>query len=121
MLEELLAELRRRQDESSEKPVCGSAKKGGYNTTAHVFALFLILFLSTLGKRIKCNIITRLTPFSMLLPSHSPPFPETTHPTSIPIPIETFRNRCAHRDGIHTPLAHRIHILDGSVPAFFLE
>lgn len=121
MLEDLLAELRRRQDESAEKPVCGSAKKGGYNTTAHVFALFLILFLSTLGKRIKCNNMTRLTSFSMLLPRHSPPFPEATHPTSIPIPIEAFRNRCANCDGIYTPLAHRVHILDGPVSAFFLE
>ncbi|KPI45338.1 Zinc-regulated transporter 2 [Cyphellophora attinorum] len=48
-IEALYAELRRRQDESPDKPVCGSAKKGGYNTPAHVFALFLILFLSTLA------------------------------------------------------------------------
>ncbi len=48
-LDLLHAELRRRQ-ESPEKPECGtSGKQGHYNTGAHVFALFLILGLSTLG------------------------------------------------------------------------
>lgn len=45
----LQAELQRRQD-GEEKPACGSVRKGSYNTGAHVFALFLILILSTLGK-----------------------------------------------------------------------
>ncbi|KAM3067520.1 hypothetical protein ACMFMF_009520 [Clarireedia jacksonii] len=47
----LLAELaRRQQDEATgtvpEKPVCGSGAKGSYNTSAHVFALVLILVLT---------------------------------------------------------------------------
>lgn len=41
------AELLRRQD--GERPQCGSGKKGSYNTPAHVFALVLILVLSTFG------------------------------------------------------------------------
>ncbi|KAF7871621.1 hypothetical protein EAF04_003728 [Stromatinia cepivora] len=50
----LLAELRRRQqqDESgaiAQKPVCGSGVKGSYNTSAHVYALVLILVLSTIA------------------------------------------------------------------------
>ncbi|KAK6613086.1 ZIP Zinc transporter [Botrytis cinerea] len=48
----LLAELaRRQQDESAvpEKPVCGSGVKGSYNTSAHVYALVLILVLSTIA------------------------------------------------------------------------
>lgn len=46
----LQAELAKRQDESS-KPVCGSGKaKDGYNTSLHVFALILILALSTAGE-----------------------------------------------------------------------
>lgn len=46
----LLEELRRR-DESSTRPSCGSVASGQtYNTPLHVFALFLILVLSTLGK-----------------------------------------------------------------------
>ena len=49
-LELLRTELYRRQEDGSAKPECGSAKKGGYNTGVHVFALFLILILSTLGK-----------------------------------------------------------------------
>jgi zinc transporter 1/2/3 len=47
----LLAELRRRQDEGEEQPQpeCGTKSRGWYDTPAHVFALFLILTLSTLG------------------------------------------------------------------------
>ncbi|KAG8674834.1 hypothetical protein FPOAC2_00869 [Fusarium poae] len=44
----ILAELRRRQ-EDGEKPECGSRSKGSYDTSAHVFALILILVLSTLA------------------------------------------------------------------------
>lgn len=43
----LLAELERRQEDLT-KPACGSAGKGSYNTSAHVLALVLILFLSTI-------------------------------------------------------------------------
>ena len=43
----LLAELSRR-DDANERPACGSGKKGSYDTGIHVFALFLILTLSTL-------------------------------------------------------------------------
>jgi zinc transporter 1/2/3 len=47
----LRAELKRRQDEEAvPKPVCGSGKMGKYNTSSHVFALVLILVLSTVGK-----------------------------------------------------------------------
>ncbi|RSL64942.1 hypothetical protein CEP54_004443 [Fusarium duplospermum] len=44
----ILAELRRRKDDG-EKPECGSRTKGSYDTSAHVFALILILALSTLA------------------------------------------------------------------------
>ena len=44
----LLAELSRRDDTTS-RPECGSGNKGSYDTGIHVFALFLILTLSTLG------------------------------------------------------------------------
>ncbi|CAN9202254.1 Zinc/iron permease [Alternaria alternata] len=44
----LHAELLRRQQEDEERPECGSkGGKGYYNTPVHVFALFLILTLST--------------------------------------------------------------------------
>ncbi|THV49747.1 hypothetical protein BGAL_0181g00200 [Botrytis galanthina] len=50
----LLAELARRQQQQDgsgvpEKPVCGSGVKGSYNTSAHVYALVLILVLSTIA------------------------------------------------------------------------
>lgn len=49
----LRAELRRRQDEDSstpQKPSCGSnTRVRSYNTPLHVFALFLILIVSTLA------------------------------------------------------------------------
>ncbi|KAI5467473.1 Zinc/iron permease [Mariannaea sp. PMI_226] len=44
----LLAELQRRK-EDGEKPTCGNRTKGYYDTTAHVFALILILAVSTLA------------------------------------------------------------------------
>ncbi|OBT43324.1 hypothetical protein VE00_06868 [Pseudogymnoascus sp. WSF 3629] len=44
----LLAELARRQEEG-ERPACGSAQAGDYNTPAHVGALVLILVLSIAG------------------------------------------------------------------------
>ncbi|KAK7740619.1 hypothetical protein SLS62_011060 [Diatrype stigma] len=52
----LLAELSKRQQDgvkrdgnSDERPVCGSRERGSYDTPLHVFALFLILFLSTVA------------------------------------------------------------------------
>ncbi|KAI0809952.1 zip family zinc transporter [Xylaria sp. FL0064] len=47
----LRAELARRQENNgvSEKPACGSGDRGAYDTPLHVFALFLILSLSTLA------------------------------------------------------------------------
>ncbi|KAK4097445.1 Zinc/iron permease [Parathielavia hyrcaniae] len=44
----LLAELSRR-DGAQDRPACGSSQKGSYDTGIHVFALFLILALSTLA------------------------------------------------------------------------
>jgi hypothetical protein len=47
----LLNELRRRDNVEDETPACGSkGNKGTYNTSGHVFALFLILTLSTAGE-----------------------------------------------------------------------
>ncbi|KAI1198353.1 zip family zinc transporter [Nemania serpens] len=47
----LRAELARRQagNGASEKPACGSGDRGAYDTPLHVFALLLILSLSTLA------------------------------------------------------------------------
>ncbi|RYO86911.1 hypothetical protein DL766_003313 [Monosporascus sp. MC13-8B] len=52
--EVLLAELSRRQDEAGggddkQRPACGSRERGAYDTPLHVFALFLILLLSTVA------------------------------------------------------------------------
>lgn len=44
----LLTELSRRDDDD-ERPQCGSGEQGSYDTGLHVFALFLILIVSTLG------------------------------------------------------------------------
>jgi hypothetical protein len=52
-LELLHAEILRRQD-APYKPACGtSGEKGIYNMPMHVFALFLILGLSTLGQHLE--------------------------------------------------------------------
>jgi zinc transporter 1/2/3 len=44
----LQAELLRRDD--AERPACGTGVRGKYNTSLHVGALFLILFVSIAGK-----------------------------------------------------------------------
>ncbi|KAL5084412.1 hypothetical protein Trisim1_012020 [Trichoderma cf. simile WF8] len=44
----LHAELQRRRDQG-ERPQCGGHNSGWYDTAAHVFALLLILVLSTIG------------------------------------------------------------------------
>lgn len=52
-IQALKSELARRTESSGgeeDGSTCGSDKAGYYNTPAHVFALFLILILSTLGK-----------------------------------------------------------------------
>lgn len=47
---DLLKALVAQRDAGDERPECGSGKRhGAYNTPIHVFALFLILFLSTAG------------------------------------------------------------------------
>lgn len=48
----LRAELARRMgnsDPSAPRPACGSGKRGNYETGLHIFALFLILLISTLA------------------------------------------------------------------------
>ncbi|EJT78493.1 zinc-regulated transporter 1 [Gaeumannomyces tritici R3-111a-1] len=45
----LTAELARRDNGGDSKPQCGSKERGHYDTTLHVLALGLILFLSTLS------------------------------------------------------------------------
>ncbi len=49
---ELLAELERRQN-ATGRPKCGGKGQGWYDMAAHVFALFLILALSTLGTSLR--------------------------------------------------------------------
>lgn len=46
----LRRELERRQNEG-ERPECGSDSDGSYNMPLHVFALVLILVLSTVGRQ----------------------------------------------------------------------
>ena len=46
----LRAELQRRQNGNDEKPACGTGRANSdYNMALHVFAVVLILVLSTLG------------------------------------------------------------------------
>lgn len=53
----LLAEVTKRQDDNA-RPQCGSGKKGAYDTPLHVFALILILALSTVGALLPCPCCT---------------------------------------------------------------
>lgn len=68
----LLAELARRQEGDgagaiADKPVCSSGEKGSYNTSAHVYALVLILILSTVC--MSCSLGSlRLLPSNNIFP-----------------------------------------------------
>lgn len=117
----LHAELQRRQD-APEKPTCGRVgKAGGYNTAAHVFALFLIFFLSTLGMhlfRVRWDIADI---YSMLVSGHSAPLPEPADTSPIPLPIPPLRHRSADCHGIHPSLTDRIRVPDRPMSARLLE
>jgi zinc transporter ZupT len=79
-LSALHAELQRRQDDN-EKPKCGgTGNRGVYNMGSHVFALFLILILSTLGKRIHQHAGATLTQTACSFPVIARRFPR------LPIP-----------------------------------
>lgn len=76
-LDALLAELERRD----EKPSCGTrSKQGSYNTGIHVFALFLILALSTLGRESPLILNSSLTSPACSFPVIARRFPK------LPIP-----------------------------------
>jgi hypothetical protein len=65
----LHAELRRRDGEIT-KPLCGSGRrKGSYNTSLHVAALFIILILSTLGRSLPPPLADDIELNSPFLPS----------------------------------------------------
>jgi hypothetical protein len=62
---QLRAELLRRQSNSDERPACGTARHTkDYNMPLHVFALFLILTLSTLGQSCLCQVLCSATDVS---------------------------------------------------------
>jgi hypothetical protein len=122
-LDLLHAELRRRQ-ETPEKPECGTrGKQGSYSTGLHVFALFLILALSTLGKNQTLPSGRRglRNCCSMLLPHHRPPLPETAHPAPLPLPLPPLRHGRPDRYRLHPPAPHGLRLPHGPLSSRFLE
>ena len=121
----LRSELQRRQKET-DKPECGTEGHGGeYNTPAHVFALILILVLSTGGKASKAihDMLELLTNEfkSLLLSNNSSKIPQPLHPPSISLPISSFRNRCPHCDGLCPPPTDCLHLPNRSMSSRLLE
>ena len=106
----LHAELSRRQD-NGDRPECGSGHKTrGYNTGLHVFALFLILGLSTFA----CSfplIVRQWTP--RLVGCHAdgvllgPTFPQPTRSQPLPLHLSTLWHRRPDRNSLCTPSSNR--------------
>lgn len=137
----LRSELARRaaeaaQDEGSgaeeDTPTCGSQQRGVYNTPIHVFALFLILALSTLGitsptfRRLFLSdlklVLTQEGQLNSMLVSHSrPSVPWSPHSAPLPLRLAAFRHRCADCDGIRASAAHCVQLADESLSSAILE
>ena len=118
----LRAELLRRQEQ--DRPTCGTkGGRGHYNTPAHVFALILILVLSTAGQCAYMNVTTNpmLIATSMLVPHYRKARPTIPRSPPLPLPLETLRHRCAYCDGLCPPAAHGFRIPYRSMPSSFLE
>ena len=134
-LHALKSELARRVESRAsggeeDGSTCGSEKAGYYNTPAHVFALLLILILSTLGKSINrlgyaSNVSTNRLSHSMLIPNSSASISWITHPTTFPLLLQTFRHRRSYSYGVRPFTSYRFQfaikfmspaVLDSRVP-----
>ena len=118
----LRTELQRRDEEIS-KPACGSgARRGSYNISLHVAALFMILILSTLGMPFLsihwCSIDAL---FSLLISHHCQAFSQAPYPTSLPLHLKTFWHWCPDRNGIRPPATHGFRISDRPMSSLLLE
>jgi hypothetical protein len=120
----LRIELQQREEEIT-KPACGSGGgRGSYNTSLHVAALFLILILSTLGLYTQFassprHFIDNLS--SMCFPHHCAAVSQSSHPTSLPVPLETFWHRRSDRNRIRPPLTYRLRVSHRSMSPLLLE
>jgi hypothetical protein len=120
-LDLLHAELLRRQ-ETPEKPECGTrGKQGSYSTGLHVFALFLILALSTLGKNTTTPGRHELISCSMLLPYNRPSLSQTAYPAPLSLPLPPLRHRRPNRHSLHPPAPHRLRLTHRPLPPRLLE
>lgn len=101
----LRAELLRRQED--ERPTCGTkGGKGHYNTPAHVFALVLILTLSTAGQCAFLIIMpdSMLIASSMRLPNRCQALPSVPRSTSLSLPLSSLWDWCAYFNGTNAPV-----------------
>ena len=136
----LLAELQRRKH-GGEKPECGGRQQGWYDTVSHVFALLLILALSTLGTRGPVTRRKKIASFASFASFASSTERSLTacplHSMWIPIDISTGHDRQttkehhflqpahwnggASRNGLCSLTAHGVRIVNGSVSAVLLQ
>ena len=91
----------------------------------HVFALILILTLSTLGMSISTRDFYKksqvLIEISMLLPHHSPPLPQTLNSPPLSLPLAALRHWGPHRNSLRPSPTDRLRFPDGPLPPFLLE
>ena len=134
----LLSELRRRQ-EAPEKPACGTkGRHGNYNTPLHVFALVLILVLSTGGEAPSLTAFPApFQPPTAPLPSLAPESPLTHHslrisppsqtlppppyPAPLSLPLAALRHRCPHRHRLRALAPYSVRLPHRSLSAMVLE
>jgi hypothetical protein len=118
----LRAELWRRDGELN-KPACGSGgRRGSYNTSLHVGALFLILTLSTLGRTTRAtNLHTVDSSSSLLVPYCREAFSQAPHSTSLPLPLTALRDWCFDRNSIRSPTANSFRLFDRPMSPLLLE
>lgn len=120
----LRAELLRRQTADHDRPTCGRAgATSDYNMPLHVFALVLILVLSTLGKSRSyiSHCFSSLTMHSMFVPNSCSTASSHARTSSIPFPVQALWHRCLDRDRLCPSSAYRLQFPHRSVPPAFLE
>jgi hypothetical protein len=119
----LHAELLRRQQDNDGRPKCETkGGKGHYNTPIHVFALFLILILSTAGTHTAIHAFQcRTDDRSLLLPNCRQALSLDTSSPPIPLRIETLRHRRSHSNSLRPSPADRLPVPQRPMPPSLLE
>lgn len=120
----LHAELLRRQEETDERPKCETkGGKGQYNTTLHVFALLLILTLSTAGT--SAALPTLQPPIanlhSLFLPNHRQALSLDPRAPPVPLHLTTLWHRRTYSHRFRSSPPHCLRVSHTPMSSSLLE